>query len=235
MSASRDPDFDSDFDEDDEEIRRIQMQMMASRTSQSKQDYAHPKQVVPSHEVLSGIVQTFQRTPGGKCILDYIKSGSEINQALRSGDPRYKDTVSCLEKYSKPLKELIAGNFDYIVLYRNMTSKYDSGKSAGFISTANVPVPGFGVTTKMKVYVPMNTKVLVGDITSLVKNPGSSASLDLSLSDKVFEFILPRGTTLSFMGENDKGVQFYSVNSGNDVLDRMIHKQMLSDFSSTQS
>lgn len=229
MSASHDPDFDSDFDEDDEEIRRIQMQMMASRTSQSKQDYTPPKQVVPSHEVLSGIVQTFQRTPGGKCILDYIKSGSEINQALRSGDPRYKDTVSCLEKYSKPLKELITGNFDYIVLYRNMTTDYDSGKSAGFISTANVPVPGFGTTTRMKIYVPMNTKVLVGDITSLVKNPSSSASLDLSSSDKVFEFILPRGTALTLVEQDSRGFEYYTLSSGDRALDQRIQKQILAD------
>jgi hypothetical protein len=234
-SKDNSEEYDPDFDEDDEEIRKIQLQMRAKASQPSNQAYTAPKQVRPDHRVLSGIVQTFQNTPGEKCILDYVKSGSEINQALRSGDSTYRETVICLDKYAKPLKELIVGNFDYIVLYRNMTSSYESGKSSGFISTANVPLPGFGRTTRMKIYAPMNVKVLVADITKLVKNPRSSSSNDLLSYDNVFEFILPRGITLNLVDRDSNGVDYYTISSGNEELDNRIRKQILSDLLITQT
>lgn len=110
-----------------------------------------------------------------------------------------------------------------------MTTKYDSGKSAGFISTANVPVPGFGTTTRMKIYVPKNIRVLVGDITELVQKPGSSSSTQSKPYDKVFEFILPRSTIINFVAEDKKGVEYYTILSGDEILDKKIQNKILSD------
>jgi len=211
---------DSDFSEDDAEFMA---EMREKRIKDSKARAMAPIKIIKgahlSHDVLKGIVQTFNRNPQARvCIADYIARGSEINAMLRSGDYKiYKSTITCLDEHAVPLKTLLKTTEPYTILYRSMQTEYSPESSIGYTSTADRLLTGFGKYW-MKIYIPTSVKVLVGDITDAVKTPLSS--------DKIttYEIILPRGLQLLDVGKVGNTTYYAALGDDEDVMVDMIEQ-----------
>lgn len=168
---------------------------------------------------------------GRTCIANYVKSGSEINAALRGANKgqdiheqeikgRYAAEIKCLDELAKPINQLLKTSDDYIILYRTAHAQYDENESSGYISAADRFLPGFG-SEKWIIYVPVNIPVLVADISSAVKEVGKSAI-------QTYEIILPRNTILHEVAATEKAT-YYIVSSGNLELNERLTRKILLD------
>lgn len=179
-----------------EEYKRKRMSEISKPISKQAVEYVLPKQA------LHDIVQIFKKMPDTQnCILDYVKSGSEINSALRENRAgEYKQKISCLDKKAVPLEQFLDNKHksDYVTLYRAISTEYTNEKNSGFLSTSNLLIRGFGQYC-MKIYVSIKTKVLVADISKHVNREG------------IYEIILPRNTRLIFIGEKDNCSYYLAI------------------------
>jgi len=218
MSREKD---DSEYDSDDEELKKIQMKRfpksIGSSSSSAIQPLSspvatgniNPKQlgIIPPDD-LKNMTQMFMKTKNGNCIaeidvINYLYSGYNINDELRKPynerSNMYKKNIECLDKLAVPLKDLLPNTYKskYVILYRYSTKKFEEGKSQGFMSTSNKPITWFG-SHGMKIYVPITTKVLLLDISSHMR----IGSKDSEIKD-YYEIILPRGTILTLLDDDD--------------------------------
>lgn len=203
---------DLDFEDDDffEQYKQQRMEELSKpKKPISKQTVGY---ILPKG-MLHDIVQIFRRDPDTQnCILDYVKSGSEINESLRQNrSDSYKKKIVCLDKGARPLEVLLpkGNNLDYVILYRAIHRPHEESKNVGFLSTSNIFVRGFGQHC-MKIYVPVKTKVLVTDISEKVGLDG------------IYEIILPRNTNLVLFGEKENCNYYLAMPTGlvdDDVLE----------------
>lgn len=180
------------------------------------------KNVIPSN-IWNKISQEFIKRKEGICTADiiekYINRGSEINAELRKPENERiidKKIIECLNKLAQPLKNLLK-EYDkeykdnYIILYRNMSKEYTEKDSQGFISTSNIPLRGFG-QYGMKIFVPIDTKVLVANISKQTNIENS------------FEIILPKGTQLSLITEDNEYTYYVVLPVSDKVLEQIMNE-----------
>lgn len=121
-------------------------------------------------------------------ITTYIKHGPELNARLR-GAPANKDLGiirANIIKASRPITSNCQSDSYYIV-YRAITNIYDKSINQGFMSSSNILIPQFG-NFFMKIYIPIQTPVLVRNISKEIKRNG------------VYEIVLPENTILEPLG-----------------------------------
>lgn len=174
--------------------------------------------IIPTN-LYPGILQTFGKLEKGNCkadviVKDYVQRGSEINSALREKrEGKYKNLIDCLDKVKTPLQDLLPRDFtdNFVVVYRQMYTPYDESSNKGYISTSNIPLPGFGKYS-MKIFLPKTTRVLLADIS---KQIGRNA----------YEIILPRDTILTKVAANKNEQEYFIPNINEipeDILDEIM-------------
>jgi hypothetical protein len=122
---------------------------------------------------------------------DYINVGMEINSFLRNENGYRKDYIKKVQnldsKFAPIPTEKKCANSYYIV-HRCIRKSILINNPKGYTSTSNIQIPQFG-NYCMKIYVPINTPVLVG-------------SLDKTIRD-AYEILFPRETTFLYLGNKD--------------------------------
>lgn len=135
-----------------------------------------------------------QSDQGNAAVKEYIKSGCEINEALRGNCRR--DIKEIFHKLLKEMAPINKNNKnEYFEVYRAMSKKY-TDVSQGFISSSSILLPHFG-SYYIKIYVPLNLPILVGNITSMLSN------IPEYKNKTIYEIILPPMTPLEYIDTTD--------------------------------
>jgi hypothetical protein len=214
-------DSDIEFEDDSffEELKRRRLEeLKKSKPVQGYLESKPTKGIIPDY-IYNRITQSFLSKIDGKCIAsitvdNYVKSGSEINEALRQNRrSTYSEIINCLDKLATPLKNLLPRDFkdSFVTVYRQTYQPYKQNIAKGYTSTSNKPLTGFG-SYQMKVFIPVTTKVLLADISKQVRETN------------VFEIILPRETILEVFAKNKKtgSVYYYITDTSKIILDEII-------------
>lgn len=215
-----DEDSDIDFEEDELFFEQLRQQRLAEVKKPAAQGSlsSQPKKGIIPDNLFKTITQRFRSTVDGKCRADivvdnYVQRGSEINESLRKGERRYTEDIYCLDKVATPLRNLLPVDFkeSFVTVYRQTYRPYEEERSKGYTSTSNKFLPGFG-SMKMKIYIPLTTKVLLADISRQ------------TIVENTYEIILPRDTILLPVGKDPKtGIVYFILKDTpsyllNDIL-----------------
>lgn len=146
-------------------------------------------------------VINYQTIEANNAIKEYIRSGCEINEVLRG---------QCSKDISKIVKALLTelkpinkhNKKEYFEVYRAISNKYID-VSQGFISTSNILLKQFGIYY-IKIYVPLNLPILVGNITNMLSNQSEYKN------KTIYEILLPPMTPLKYI-DSTHGIDNYIV------------------------
>lgn len=193
MSESSDDDIFNELEEEinnmditDEDRQKFQ-ERSNSRSIIDINVKTHPLKII---DINFNDIIKYQSDKGNYAVKEYIRSGCEINDALRGTCTRdIKDIYQKLLTEMAPINK--NNNNEYFEVYRAMSNKY-TDVSQGFISSSNILLTHFG-SYNIKIYVPLNLPILVGDITSMLSN------IPEYKNKTIYEIILPPMTPLKYI------------------------------------
>lgn len=147
----------------------------------------------------------------------YIIEGQAINEHLRTSgyDPKsnspLNQNVKTIDNNIFKIKQPKYIDKSYYPVYRCMKTEYDKSFSSGYTSTnSNGVLPGFGVKC-IKIYVPIDTPILVGNLKDVkYKNLFLASYKDKRISGNLgYEIMLPRGSVLAYTGIIEESLKVY--------------------------
>ena len=191
MSESSDDDI---FNELEEEINNMDITVEDRQKFQERSNIIDINVKIKIIDINFNDVIKYQSDKGNNAVKEYIRSGCEINEALRGTCTRdIKDIYQKLLTEMAPINK--NNKNEYFEVYRAMSNKYND-VSQGFISSSNILLTHFG-SYYIKMYVPLNLPILVGDITSMLSNKPEYKN------KTIYEIILPPMTLLKYIDTSD--------------------------------
>jgi hypothetical protein len=203
-----DDDDDFSFDDDEEEIKKIQMKNRSKNQKESDDDTRFFVENIQKNICNIDYKYAYDnQTDKQKAAIDlYIMEGQNINRYLRGEYSEKKskktidnDNVEIIDNNISRIKTMNAcKNNSYYAVYRCMDHEYKGDKSLGYTSTnSNGILAGFG-THCIKIYIPINTPVLVGNSKDEKYKDLYATSLNSPQFNKnvSYEIMLPRDSLL---------------------------------------